>query len=77
MAIEREEIERLANDRDDEMAIMDRNVLARLRDVQLNNIVAKGHKLIKKDKKQTDPKLEDLPRIHRWEIALKNEKAKI
>ncbi len=33
MAIEREEIERLAKDRDDELAILDRNVYGRLKDV--------------------------------------------
>ena len=32
MAIEREEIERLAKDRDDELQILDRNVYARLKD---------------------------------------------
>ena len=32
-AIEREEIERLAKDRDDEQAILDRNVYARLADI--------------------------------------------
>ena len=33
MAIEREEIERLAKDRDDELQILDRNVYGRLRDI--------------------------------------------
>ncbi len=33
MAIEREEIERLAKDRDDEQAILDRNVYGRLADM--------------------------------------------
>jgi DNA-directed RNA polymerase subunit beta len=32
IAIEREEIERLAKDRDDELAILDRNVYGRLAD---------------------------------------------
>ncbi len=75
MAIEREEIERLAKDRDDEMAILDRNVFARLRDVLLHKIVAKGPKVIKKDAKLTEAMLEELPRSQWWEIALKNEKA--
>ncbi|MDJ0512865.1 MAG: DNA-directed RNA polymerase subunit beta [Methyloceanibacter sp.] len=75
MAIEREEIERLAKDRDDEMAILDRNVYARLRDVLLHKIVAKGPKAVKKDAKLTEAMLEELPRSQWWEIALKNEKA--
>jgi DNA-directed RNA polymerase subunit beta len=75
MAIEREEIERLAKDRDDEMAILDRNVFARLRDVLLHKVVAKGPKAFKKDAKITEAMLDDLPRSQWWEIALKNEKA--
>ena len=54
MAIEREEIERLAKDRDDELAILDRNVYGRLRDVLMHKVVAKGPKGIKKDAKVTE-----------------------
>jgi DNA-directed RNA polymerase subunit beta len=75
MAIEREEIERLAKDRDDELAILDRNVYGRLRDVLMHKVVAKGPKGIKKDAKVTDAMLDEISRSHWWEIALKNEKA--
>jgi len=75
MAIEREEIERLAKDRDDEMGILDRNVYARLRDVLLHKVVAKGPKNFKKDAKITEAMLDEVPRSQWWEIALKNEKA--
>jgi DNA-directed RNA polymerase subunit beta len=75
MAIEREEIERLAKDRDDEMAILDRNVYGRLRDVLLHKQVSKGPKGFKKDAKITEGMLDDLPRSQWWEIALKNDKA--
>ncbi|RMF03562.1 MAG: DNA-directed RNA polymerase subunit beta, partial [Alphaproteobacteria bacterium] len=75
MAIEREEIERLAKDRDDEMAILDRNVYARLHDALIGKQVAKGPKGLKKDAKITEAILDDLPRSQWWEIALKNEKA--
>ncbi|BAQ17756.1 DNA-directed RNA polymerase subunit beta [Methyloceanibacter caenitepidi] len=75
MAIEREEIERLAKDRDDEMAILDRNVFARLRDVLLHKVAAKGPKSVKKDAKITEAMLDEIPRSQWWEIALKNEKA--
>ena len=44
MAIEREEIERLAKDRDDEMQILDRNVYARLKEALIGKEVAKGPK---------------------------------
>ena len=75
MAIEREEIERLAKDRDDELAILDRNVYGRLRDVLMHKVVAKGPKGFKKDAKVTEALLDDVPRSHWWEIALKNDKA--
>ncbi|HML92012.1 DNA-directed RNA polymerase subunit beta [Methyloceanibacter sp.] len=75
MAIEREEIERLAKDRDDEMGILDRNVYARLRDVLLHKVVAKGPKNFKKDAKISEAMLDEVPRSQWWEIALKNEKA--
>ncbi|NOU07610.1 MAG: DNA-directed RNA polymerase subunit beta, partial [Hyphomicrobiaceae bacterium] len=44
MAIEREEIERLAKDRDDEMQILDRNVYARLKGSLMGKVVSKGPK---------------------------------
>jgi DNA-directed RNA polymerase subunit beta len=75
MAIEREEIERLAKDRDDELAILDRNVYGRLKDVLMHKVVAKGPKSIKKDAKITEALLDEVVRTHWWEIALKNEKA--
>ena len=74
-AIEREEIERLAKDRDDELAILDRNVYGRLRDVLMHKVVAKGPKGIKKDAKVTEALLDEVVRTYWWEIALKNEKA--
>ena len=75
MAIEREEIERLAKDRDDELAILDRNVYGRLKDTLMHKIVAKGPKGIKKDAKITESMLDEIARSYWWEIALKNEKA--
>ncbi len=47
MQIEGEEIERLARDRDDEVAILDRNSYARLRDLLLGKKAVKGPKSIK------------------------------
>ena len=48
MAIEREEIERLAKDRDDELHILDRNVYGRLRDILMGKEVARGPKGLRK-----------------------------
>ena len=57
MAIEREEIERLAKDRDDELQILDRNVYARLKEALLGKEVAKGPKSARKgtDHRRGDP----------------------
>jgi DNA-directed RNA polymerase subunit beta len=48
MAIEREEIERLAKDRDDEQAILDRNVYGRLADMLMGKSRQAGPKGFKK-----------------------------
>ncbi len=75
MAIEREEIERLAKDRDDELAILDRNSYGRLSDFLVGKIAASGPKGMQADTKITLGILEDVPRSQWWQIALKNEKA--
>ena len=75
MAIEREEIERLAKDRDDELQILDRNVYARLKDSLLGKEVAKGPKGARKGTEIDEPILADIPRSQWWEIGLKDEKA--
>ena len=75
MAIEREEIERLAKDRDDELAILDRNVYGRLHEALLGKQVAKGPKGFKADAKITEQMLDETPRSQWWEIAPKNPKA--
>jgi DNA-directed RNA polymerase subunit beta len=75
MAIEREEIERLAKDRDDEMQILDRNVYARLKEALLGKEVAKGPKGARKGTKLDAAILDDIPRSQWWEIGLASEKA--
>ncbi len=75
MAIEREEIERLAKDRDDEMQILDRNVYARLKEALLGKEVAKGPKNAGKGTNITEQGLDDIPRSQWWEFGLKDEKS--
>ena len=75
MAIEREEIERLAKDRDDELQILDRNVYARLKDALMGQEVAKGPKGARKGTEINEEILADIPRSQWWEIGLKDEKA--
>ncbi|HEY5816790.1 MAG TPA: DNA-directed RNA polymerase subunit beta [Mesorhizobium sp.] len=74
MAIEREEIERLAKDRDDEQAILDRNVYARLSDMLAGRDAIAGPKSFKKGTKLTKEVLEDFPRSQWWQFAVDDEK---
>ncbi len=75
MAIEREEIERLAKDRDDELQILDRNVYGRLKDALMGQEVSRGPKGARKGTDISQEILDDIPRSQWWEIGLKDEKA--
>jgi DNA-directed RNA polymerase subunit beta len=69
-AIEREEIERLAKDRDDELAILDRNVYGRLTDILIGQKAIAGPKGFKRDQTLTKEILEEYPRSQWWMFAL-------
>jgi DNA-directed RNA polymerase subunit beta len=75
LAIEREEIERLAKDRDDELAILDRNSYNRLRGFLGGKEATGGPRGHKIEGVITEKILEDVPRSQWWNIALGNEKA--
>jgi DNA-directed RNA polymerase subunit beta len=74
LAIEREEIEALAQDRDDELAILERNTYGRLRDLLLGRVIASGPKSVKVGDKITDGVLEELTHGQWWQIGLKDAK---
>src|ERR1700722_2658192 len=74
MSIEREEIERLAKDRDDEQAILDRNVYGRLAELLENRQGIAGPKGFKKDTKITRAVLDEHPRSQWWMFASPNDK---
>ncbi len=74
LAIEREEIERLAKDRDDEQAILDRNVYGRLAELLENRQGVAGPKGFKKDTKITRAILDEYPRSQWWLFASSNDK---
>jgi DNA-directed RNA polymerase subunit beta len=74
LAIEREEIERLAKDRDDEQAILDRNVYGRLSEMLEGRQGISGPKGFKKDSKITKAVLEEYPRAQWWQFASPNDK---
>ena len=74
LAIEREEIERLAKDRDDEQAILDRNMYGRLAEMLEGRQGIAGPKGFKKDSKITRAVLEEYPRSQWWLFASPNDK---
>jgi DNA-directed RNA polymerase subunit beta len=69
-AIEREEIERLAKDRDDEQAILDRNTYARLAEILNGKKGVAGPKGFKKDTKLSAEVLNEYPRSQWWSFAV-------
>jgi DNA-directed RNA polymerase subunit beta len=69
-AIEREEIERLAKDRDDELAILDRNVYTRVAELVTGKKALSGPKGFKKDTKIERDMLDAYPRSQWWTFAV-------
>jgi DNA-directed RNA polymerase subunit beta len=69
-AIEREEIERLAKDRDDEQAILDRNTYVRLAEMLDGKVGLAGPKGFKKDTTLTREVLAEFPRSQWWMFAV-------
>ncbi len=69
-AIEREEIERLAKDRDDEQAILDRNVYARLSEMLIGKLALSGPKGFKKEQVLSRELLDEYPRSQWWVFAV-------
>ncbi|MEO1505343.1 MAG: DNA-directed RNA polymerase subunit beta, partial [Pseudomonadota bacterium] len=70
MQIEREEIERLARDRDDEVAILDRNIYARLRETLEGQKASKGPRGVKAGANLDIATLEELENADLWKIVL-------
>jgi DNA-directed RNA polymerase subunit beta len=74
LQIEREEVEQLSRDRDDEMAILDRNTYSRLKTAILGKIAVKGPKNIKPKSVIDEEMLEGLSRGQWWQLALNDDK---
>ncbi|WP_455481203.1 DNA-directed RNA polymerase subunit beta [Bartonella sp. B12(2025)] len=74
MAIEREEIERLAKDRDDEQSILDRNVYARLADMLMGKTVVEGSKGFSNGKELDSTIMGQYPRSQWWQFTVEDEK---
>jgi len=74
LAIERAEVDRLGKDRDDEFAILNRNINGRLRELLLGKSAVSGPKGLGRGE-ITAAKLEDIAPGLWWQIALDDEKA--
>ncbi|MBM3570075.1 MAG: DNA-directed RNA polymerase subunit beta [Alphaproteobacteria bacterium] len=75
LANEREQIDDLAKDREDEKAIIERNTYARLRDLLLNKTAESGPKGVKTETRITEGLLDEYSHGQWWQFGLKNEKA--
>jgi len=73
LQIEREEVERLARDRDDELIILDRNIYARLKSIILGKVAVKGPKGVSANSEITGDLLDSLTRGQWWQLALAEE----
>jgi len=73
LQIEREEIERLSRDRDDELEILERNIYGRLQQLILGKTAVKGPKGVKANSEITEELLSSLSRGQWWQLALADE----
>ena len=71
LSVERHGVDRLARDRDDELAVLSRNVYQRLHELLLN----KQAVINKRPARITDAMLDETPRHQWWDISLKSDPA--
>ncbi len=74
LAIERDEIERLAKDRDDEKAILERSFYSQIQEMLMNQVVAGGLKGLKPGTRITDQVLGEYTPGQWRQIAVKTDK---
>ncbi|MDA5193048.1 DNA-directed RNA polymerase subunit beta [Govanella unica] len=75
VAIEREEIERLSKDREDEQSILERNIYGRLKPLLLDRKVTSGPAGVKKNDTVSEDTLSSLSRGQWWQVAVADEQA--
>jgi len=74
LAIERAEIDRLGKDRDDEFAILNRNISGRLNELLIGKVAVSGPKGLSRGEISPEKLAEIAPGLW-WQIALEDEKA--
>jgi DNA-directed RNA polymerase subunit beta len=73
LQIEREEVERLARDRDDELTILERNIYSRLKSLIMGKVAIKGPKGVKAGSTIDEELLSTLSRGQYWQLAVAEE----
>ena len=71
LAVEREEVERLSIDRDDELSILDRNIYSRLKSALLNKMASSGPS-VGSGKKIDEALLNEVPKSSWWDFVKQN-----
>ena len=74
LAIEKEEIERLAKDRDDQIRIIEANIHQRLKSLLIGKQAVKAQKGIKEGQVITEKNFNEIDKKDLWKISTKNQK---
>ena len=72
LAVEREEVERLSIDRDDELSILDRNIFSRLKDAIVGKMASSGPSITSEKTKIDEEILNDIPKNSWWDFVMQN-----
>jgi DNA-directed RNA polymerase subunit beta len=74
IAIEKQQIEKMSKDRDDEIRIIDKFVFMRLHKMLLNQVIVSGPKSVKAGQKIDQKLLESLSKGQYWQLIVEDEK---
>ena len=72
LAVEREEVERLSIDRDDELSILDRNIFSRLKESIVGKMASSGPSITSEKTKIDEEMLNDIPKNSWWDFVMQN-----
>ena len=72
LAVEREEVERLSIDRDDELSILDRNIFSRLKESIVGKMASSGPSITNEKTKIDEEMLNNIPKNSWWDFVMQN-----